>query len=196
MKNVNRHFPESEETHRVHIRNKRQGVGSTKAPHPVTETTPAEKKRDVFININDPKGTVYTDQTGKFPHGSIRGNKYQRILHEIDGNYTWIEPMKNKTEGEKILSRRRLRTYEGIRHRNYTPGPEQKISAAYRQEIKNTSMTFQLVPLDDHRRNLAEKEIQTWKDHFIGVMSGTTAAFPAHLWYQEIPQVERQLLLL
>ena len=42
-------------------------------------------------------------------------------------------------------------------------------------------MTYQLVPTYDHRRNLAEKDIQTWKDHFIGVMSGTAAAFPVHL---------------
>ena len=29
------------------------------------------------------------------------------ILHEIYGNSTWIETMKNKTEGGMILSRRR-----------------------------------------------------------------------------------------
>ena len=29
------------------------------------------------------------------------------ILHEIDGNSTWIEPTKNKKEGEMILNRRR-----------------------------------------------------------------------------------------
>ena len=27
------------------------------------------------------------------------------ILHEIYGNSTWIEPMKNNTEGEMILAR-------------------------------------------------------------------------------------------
>ena len=57
-------------------------------------------------------------------------------------------------------------------------------------------MTYQLVPPDNHRHNLAEKSIQKWKDHFIGVMSGTTEIFPAHLWCQSIPQVEQQLLLL
>ena len=57
-------------------------------------------------------------------------------------------------------------------------------------------MNFQLVPPDDHCRNLAEKEIQTWKDHFIGVMIGTETAFPIHIWFQSIPQGERQLFLL
>ena len=57
-------------------------------------------------------------------------------------------------------------------------------------------MTFQLMLIDDHHRNLAENSIQTWKDHFIGVMSRTAATFPIHLWCQEIPQAEQQLLLL
>ena len=50
---------------------------------------------------------MYTDHTGKFPHRSIRGNRYQMILHEIDGNSNRIEPMKNKTEGGVILARQR-----------------------------------------------------------------------------------------
>ena len=57
-------------------------------------------------------------------------------------------------------------------------------------------MSYQIVPPDDHWHNLSDKAIQTWKDHFIGVMNGTAAAFPAHFWSQSIPQVERQLLLL
>ena len=55
----------------------------------------------------EPKETMYTEQTVKFPHRSIRGNIYQIILHEIDGNSTWIEPMKNKSAGEMILDWRR-----------------------------------------------------------------------------------------
>ena len=57
-------------------------------------------------------------------------------------------------------------------------------------------MTYHLFHPDDHRRNLADKAIQTWKDHFIGVVSGTAESFSAHLWCQDIPQAERQLLLL
>jgi hypothetical protein len=43
---------------------------------------------------------------------------------------------------------------------------------------------------------MAEKAIQTFKDHFIGVLSGCAPTFPLHLWCQLLPQVERQLLLL
>ena len=57
-------------------------------------------------------------------------------------------------------------------------------------------MTYRLVPHDYHRRNIAEKEIQMWKDSFIGVLSETAATFPMHIWCQLIPQEEKQLLLL
>ena len=43
---------------------------------------------------------------------------------------------------------------------------DNEASAAYKLSIKESGMDYQLVPPDDHRRNLAEKAIQTWKDHF------------------------------
>ena len=55
---------------------------------------------------------------------------------------------------------------------------------------------FNIIPLDDHHRNLSEKDIKIWKDHFICVIIGMAAAFPAQLWYQAILQAETQLLLL
>ena len=57
-------------------------------------------------------------------------------------------------------------------------------------------MTYQIVPSNYHQRNLAEKVTHTWKDHFIGVMSGKVESFHAHLWFEAIPQAERQLILL
>ncbi|KAL7533577.1 hypothetical protein ACHAXR_005319 [Thalassiosira sp. AJA248-18] len=62
--------------------------------------------------------------------------------------------------------------------------------------IKESGMTYQLVPPDKHQRNIAEKAIQTWKDHFVSVLSGTAENFPLHLWCQLTPQMERQLNLL
>ena len=140
---------------------------------------------------------MFTDQTGKFPQSSSRGNNYQMIIHEIDGNSTWVEPMKNRTEGEMILARRRALArmkIQGIVPKHQVLDNE--ISVAYKAEIRATNMTFQRVPPDDHRRNIAEKAIQTWKDHFVGVLSGTARDFPLHLWCQALPQMERQLLLL
>ena len=66
LDNVNTHFLELEETQKGHMWNDRQGVSSTKAlTPPVTEQPTKEKNRDVFINVYEPKGTMYTYQTGE-----------------------------------------------------------------------------------------------------------------------------------
>ena len=73
---------------------------------------------------------------------------------------------------------------------------DNKLSAAYSTKTCDTHITFQLVPPDDHRRNLAERAIQTWKDHLVDVLSGKDETFRLYLWCQAIPQAEHQLLLL
>ena len=119
------------------------------------------------------------------------------ILIHIDTNSIWVEAMKNKTEGEMMLARRRalLRIKAcGIVPKHQVLDNE--ASKAYKQEIAETKMSYQLVPPHNHHCNIAKKAIQTWKDHFISVLSGTDENFPMHLWCQLLPQAERQLNLL
>ena len=50
----------------------------------------------------------------------------------------------------------------GMKHQGIEPKHQvldNEISALYRNKIKFTNMTFQLVPPDNHRRNLAKKAI-------------------------------------
>ena len=105
--------------------------------------------------------------------------------------------MKNITEGEMILPWR----HNLIRIKLQVVIPKHQVlnnelSATYKAEIQATHMTYQLVPPNDHHRNIVEKATQTWKYHFVGVLNGTASTFPMHLWCQSIPQSERQLLLL
>ena len=156
VKNVNKFFPESEESQKRHMRNQRQGVQSTKkkaAISPITasskstaqkseddEGAPAiEKKNNKFIATYNPRNTMFTNQTGKFPHSSSRGNNYQMITHEIDGNSTWVEPMKNQTEGEMILARRRA-LQQMIRYR----ASLQSIKCSITKSTKPITTKFEL----------------------------------------------------
>ena len=139
--------------------------------------------------------TLFTDQTGKFPQTSILGNKYQMILHKIDSNSTWVDPMKNRTKCEIIAaSKKALKKNPAICLKRKHQILGNKTSAKYKGAIQASGMTYQLVPPDDHRRNIFNKAIQFWKDHFIAVLSGTANNFSLHLWCQVIPQAERQLL--
>ncbi len=57
-------------------------------------------------------------------------------------------------------------------------------------------MTFQLVPPQDHWRNIVEKAIQTFKAHFISILCGTDITFPLHLWCRLLRQSEHTLNML
>ena len=43
-------------------------------------TKPIKKENYILIEVYDPKETMYTDQTGKFPHVSSQGNRYMMVL--------------------------------------------------------------------------------------------------------------------
>ena len=94
------------------MRGQRQGVRSTK---PATEQEEEGKDEDeklepcqdnIVITIHNMSRTLYTNQNGKLLRTSRLGNKYQMILHKINSNSTWFEPMKNLTEGDIIIARK------------------------------------------------------------------------------------------
>ena len=98
-KKVNRHYTETDETPKGHMRQVRQGVRSTKKKLSVAEekdnsnkNVPLRKYHEIYVQIDQVRDTIYTDQTGKFPITSLRGHKYIMILCAIDGNVVLAEP--------------------------------------------------------------------------------------------------------
>ena len=84
------------------------------------------------------------------------------VIHEIDGNFIWVEPMKNKTQGEMIKARRNVlkrMKLQGIMPLHQILDNE--ISEAYKEEILATKMSYQLVSPNNHLRNISERAIQT-----------------------------------
>jgi hypothetical protein len=57
-------------------------------------------------------------------------------------------------------------------------------------------MTFQPVPPHDHWRNLVEKAIQTFKDHYITILCRADKSFPLNLWDRLLPRTEHTLNML
>ena len=62
------------------------------------ESKPLGKKNDILVKVYNEeesfeeenakrhKNTIFTDQTGKFPHVSSRGHKYQMVLYHVNSN--------------------------------------------------------------------------------------------------------------
>ena len=198
VKAILKYFPESDETQKGHMKSERQGVRSTKElkKKKYLQPEPLKKEHDMFVKILDLKEVMYTDQTGKFPYLSSKGNRYVMVGYHIDANYIFQEPMKNRTERQMIA------TYQRIVKRMQDGGLsikkhilDNEISKEYKIAIKENGITHELVPPSDHRRNIAERAIQTAKNHFVGVIAGVHESFPMHLWCRLLLQAEFQLNL-
>ncbi len=111
------------------------------------------------------------------------------VLVEVDGNYINAEPMKNRTAGSMI------KAYIALWTRLMATGDIQptkhlldnEASAELKAEIKK-NCTIQFVPPNNHRQNLAERAIQTFKNHFKAISAGVDDSFPMQLWDKLVPQ--------
>ena len=173
VKAVAKHFPESEETMKGHGRKTKSGLRSTKANadsepdfddvenasmHQTHSLTKQKESVLMVFDLSDKaQRLMYTDQTGKFPKKSSKGNHYIMVLIEIDSNAILVEAMKNRTAGEMI--RAYLVLVTRLRNAGVTPKMhilDNECSEEFKEQIRKNSMTFQLVPPHDHRRNIAE----------------------------------------
>ena len=105
--------------------------------------------------------------------------------------------MKNKTKGEMIyayqgmVNRMKLSAL-GLQHHHL----DNKCSAKFKECIMNNGMMHELVPLDCHRHNIAEQAIQTFKNHFVFILSGVSDRFPLSLWCHLVQPAELTINLL
>ena len=112
--NVSKYFPQSEESVKGHMNHQRQGVRSTKPKKPTLEPQELDasqelgkKERDVYskvVDLWDMKGTIYTDQTGKFPVKARIGARYIMSMVAIDSNTMLTVTLKNTLDKERRLA--------------------------------------------------------------------------------------------
>ena len=95
-----------------------------------------------------------------------------------------------------------LKTYEKIIKQMKTAGLgtkkhvlENEISKEYKVAIKANGATHELLPPGEHRHNIANKYIQAYKNHFVGLLAGLHESFPMQLWFRLLPQDKMQLNL-
>ena len=163
--------------------------------HPLTKQK--ESVLMVFDLSDEAQRVMYTDQTGKIPKKSSKGNHYIMVLIKIDSNAILVEAIKNCSAGEKI--RAYLVLVSRLRNAGVSPKMhilDNECSEEFKAQICKNNMTFQLVPPHDHRRNIAEEAIQTFKGHFISILCGADKDFPLHLWCRLLPQADHTLNML
>ena len=127
------------------------------------------------------KGTIYTDQTGKFPTKVRNGNRYVMVVVAIDSNDVLVAQMKNKTNKEQRLAylsllKRLKQAGVDVRKRVLDNECSDKMKELIKSECK-----LELTPPGCHRRNLAKNGINLFKNHFLSILPGVDEAFPMYL---------------
>jgi hypothetical protein len=101
----------------------------------------------------------------------------------LDANYIFCELIKNQTKGKMITAYQKMVNWMkllalGLKHHRL----DNECLAAFNVCIAKNGMTHELVPPDCHHFNIAEQAIQTFKNHFVSILSRVANRFPLLLW--------------
>jgi hypothetical protein len=170
----------------------KEELGTANPPQPIIK-----KHYDIFVMLYKLLDTIHTDQTGIFLITSQRGYCYIMVGIHLDANYIFCKLMKNRTKGKMItpyqnmVNRMKLLAL-GLKHHHL----DNECSAEFKACIAKNGMTHELVPLDCHHCNIAKQAIQTFKNHFISILSGVYTRFPLSLWCHLVQPAELTINLL
>jgi hypothetical protein len=102
------------------------------------------------------------------------------ILHDVNSNLSWVEALKDNTDGKLILVR--ARAMERMQKGGIVPKHQildnQKL-AAYEEAIRASGMTFERVLPDNHCCNMAEKPSKLSRITSSASSAGEPPLFPS-----------------
>ena len=199
-----RHLPPSIATSRGHLRGQQQNIRSTKLnvpPLPLAtslDIAPSQvpgnlRTHDSFTQLIDMKcfARSYSDQTGRFPVQSSRGNKCIFIMYDFDSNAILSVALPDR-RGSSI-QKAWLQIFNQLTVNGYRPKLhilDNECFGDLKHSFTKNQVDFQRVPAHLHRRNAAERAIQTWKHHFIAGVTSTDPSFPLNAWDYLLPQCD------
>ena len=210
---IKNHLPPSIPTAKGHLRQEYQKLRSTRhnnSPVIIKQEEQDNKPLDLpsedkgkrvhqcFLTVlTKPEGTSYSDLTGKYPIKSGRGNQYIMVGYDYDTNAILVHPTKTRNAAElRNATMAILNRLEANGHKSNLHIMDNEASDFLKHSLIKNKITYQLVPPHLHRRNMAERAIQTFKAHFISCLCTASSKFPAKEWDRLLPQCETTLNLL
>ena len=116
----------------------------------------------VFMHAHAINGTTSSNQTGRFPITSNRGNACVVVFYVFNANYICLVPIKNQSKEELLRAYRK--NYEWLTLRGFKPlfyKMDNKASHEVENFILLQQTHLQYTPPDIHCTNLLECAIRT-----------------------------------
>ena len=114
---------------------------------------------------------------------------YILLLYNYDSNLIVAQTMKSN-KGAAIINAYEL-IYTELTEAGITPiiqYLDNETSKKVIVAIKKNNLKYQLAASHNHRLNLAERAVSTFKNYFIAILIGYDKLFPKYLWCQLVPQ--------
>ena len=172
---IKKYLEKSRNTTMVHLHIRRQGLKSTKERPPDTDLEDKIKPNVVLCTTVYPSTTkdenIYSDLCILFPTTSSRWEKYIYVMYVYDFNYILTAAMNNRSYTEMIISFPSFT--EHLKIRGISPGFHFMDNEAYtnlKMTMTSMNIKYQLVPPSNQISDNLEREIQTFKNHFIAGM--------------------------
>ena len=120
------------------------------------------------------------------------------VEYHCDANAIMAVPFKSRKDKDRMVAyntiMQRLKDRNMLVHLKIL---DNEASKEYKTIIKDKwNIKYQLVLSHIHRQNDAEREIWTFKAHFLSILAGVADDFPRRHWDQLLPQEELTLNLL
>ena len=149
----------------------------------MADIPPPIKTKELHI-CYQPISKLYNDDCGHFPIRSRSGNDYIIIAYHCDLNTILQAPFSNRE------NKHRIRSYNSIMkrlddqwHQVGVQILDNKVSAEFKQSIVDYwGATYQLVPPNVHRINIAERSICNFKANFLSVIAVVDPEFYKFMW--------------
>jgi hypothetical protein len=183
-----------------HMNQRRQYIRST-SKAPAEKQQPPDKdlgaKTHLVYAVVVDQGQLYTDQTGKFPVRSSKGNSYVMFCYIYDCNYVKVIPMKSRSASEWVKAY--YIVHQELALKGFKPKLQtldNEASTALKNYFTVNDIAYQLVPPHCHRHNATKRAIRTFKEYFVAGLSSVDPSFPLQLCERLLPQAEITLNLL
>jgi len=142
-------------------------------------------------------GVVYNDLTGNFPFMSIDGSVCFFVLYHYELNAILVKAIANVDDRSIYEAYKEI--FETLEAKGYKPKMnvmDNQATKYIKKFLTKKECNLQVVEPHNHRVNVAERAIQTFKDAFIAALATTDRDFSLQLWDKLAPQVQDTLNLI
>ena len=120
---------------------------------------------------------------------SDRGHNYILVAYHYDANNILTTPLKNRTGTCILIVKSKI--HDKLRKRGLTPKlhiMDNEVSEVLNKYFEDSDIQFQLVPPHMHWRNVAERSVRTFKNHFVAALCTVDPLLPFYLWERLFPK--------